>query len=305
MVSRDFTASVKRDTARSIWAMRKGSGSSVLSLGSRNDAAVSRVTPRAARICANGPLMPESDRPRTASSSRARKRQGRPLNELMIPRANPAAPLLSLEGAICGSSSASIVMGMAHLDPTHGARRRTHHDGMSRHALAIEAHALEQRGDRDAGGREDHVAGREIAQHVFPFQIANAELFRAMAFVIVAEDQTRLELAADAAQRRSGEHAFGRPALPEIDIDTGRLGFGRGDDAGDVAIGDELDGGAGGSDALDDLLVPRPVEHQRSDALRLHALGLCKRENVVGGFGVEIDEAFLEARSDGDLVHVD
>src|SRR4030088_1093410 len=156
MVSRDFTASVNRDTARSIAANKKGSGRSILSLGSRNDPAVARVTPRAARIGANGPLMPESDKPRTASSSRIRKRQGRPPNELMIPRANCAASL-SLKGEVCRFMSASIVMGMAHLDPTHGARCRAHHDGMGGHALAVEPHALEHRAAGDSGSGEDHV----------------------------------------------------------------------------------------------------------------------------------------------------
>ena len=64
------------------------------------------------------------------------------------------------------------------------------------------------------------------------------------ALVVVAEHQPRLELAADAAQRRRRQHAFGRAALADIDVDAGRLGIGRGDHARDVAVGDQLHGRA-------------------------------------------------------------
>ena len=77
------------------------------------------------------------------------------------------------------------------------------------------------------------------------------------------------------------------------------------DDARDIAVGDELHRGAGFADAGDDLLVPRTVEHEGADALGLHALGPGERHDVVGGFGVEIDDAFGESRPDGDLVHID
>ena len=49
-------------------------------------------------------------------------------------------------------------------------------------------------------------------------------LLGAAALVVVAEHQPRLQLAADAAQRRRGQHAFGRAALADIDVDAGGSG---------------------------------------------------------------------------------
>ena len=91
---------------------------------------------------------------------------------------------------------------------------------------------------------------------------------------VVSEHQPGLELATHATQRRRGEHAFRRAALPHIDVHARDVGLGRGDDAGHVAVGDELYRSADAADAGDDLLVTRAIENKRADAFRLYALRL-------------------------------
>ena len=76
------------------------------------------------------------------------------------------------------------------------------------------------------------------------------------ALVVVAEQQAALHLAADAAQRCGGEHALGRAAGANVDVDAG-FGVGDGDDAGDVAVGDQLDGAAKRAQLGDDAGVTR------------------------------------------------
>ena len=51
------------------------------------------------------------------------------------------------------------------------------------------------------------------------------------------EHKPGLHLTADAAQRRRRQHAFGRPAYSEINIDASFIGIGSVDDASDVAVG--------------------------------------------------------------------
>src|SRR6185436_12554865 len=194
------------------------SGNSVFSRGSRNASALSRVTPRAARSCANAPLRPESDNARDCASSNVRKRHARPLNECATPSAYCAACSLRPSGFKSSSVASAIAERMAHLDPAHGLRGRAHHDRVRRHAGAYDAHTFEHRAARDTGRRKDDIAGGQILQQIFAAQIANAELLRALPLVVVAEHETRLQLAADTAERGGGEHAFGRPALPDIDV---------------------------------------------------------------------------------------
>ena len=116
--------------------------------------------------------------------------------------------------------------------------------------------------------------------------------------------QAALHLAADAAQRGGRQHALGRAADAEVDVDAGFLGVGGPDDAGDVAVGDELDAGTGLAHGGDQLGMARPVENAGGDLRYAHALGLGQRVEGVGGRRVEIDDAVGIAGTDGDLVHV-
>ena len=90
-------------------------------------------------------------------------------------------------------------------------------------------------------------------QAVFAVEILDAPFGGAGAFVVVAEHQPRLHLAADAAQRRRRQHAFGRAALADINVDAGG-GIGGCDHARHIAVGDQLHRRAGLADLGDQLL---------------------------------------------------
>src|SRR3546814_5807231 len=80
------------------------------------------------------------------------------------------------------------------------------------------------------------LAAGEILEVIDAVDILDAPFLRAQPFVVVAEEEAALELAADAAQRGGGEHALGRAARSHIDVDIG-FGVGRREDDRDVEIG--------------------------------------------------------------------
>ena len=112
----------------------------------------------------------------------------------------------------------------------------------------------------------------------------------------------RLHLPADAAQRGRRQHALGRAADAEIDVDAGFVGIGGVDDAGDIAIADQADRGTGLAHRPNQIGVARAIKDHRRDRLRFDALGLGEVDDVVLGGRVEIDHAFRIAGTDGDLV---
>src|SRR3546814_9095723 len=114
------------------------------------------------------------------------------------------APPLTI-GATPRSSKAVLA-----LDPAHRARTGAHHHAFGRHPAAHPLDAFEQRAIGDAGGREDAIARGEIVELVDLVEIVDPPFARPRAFVVVAEHQPALELPTDAAQRRRGDHAFGR-----------------------------------------------------------------------------------------------
>src|SRR5690348_10863891 len=83
------------------------------------------------------------------------------------------------------------------------------------------ARAIEEFALGDAGGSEDDVAGDEVAEIVATVGILDAEAFGLTLFHFMLEGETRLHLAADAAERRSGEDGFRRLALSDIHVDAG------------------------------------------------------------------------------------
>ena len=115
--------------------------------------------------------------------------------------------------------------------------------------------------------------------------------------------QPALHLAADRAQRRGREHALGRAADAEIDVDAAVGPRGR-DHAGDVAVADQADAGARLADLRDQLLMARPVEDQRDQIADLDILGPGQIGEVLARRGVDVDHLLGQAAADRDLVHV-
>src|SRR6185312_13786521 len=100
-------------------------------------------------------------------------------------------------------------------------------------------------------------------------------------------------------------HAFRRPADAEINVDAGLIRAGGVDDAGDVAVADEADRGAGSADFLDHARVTWAIENAGRHLVDRHALGGSQGTEIVGDAEVEIDEALGIAGADSDLLHVD
>ena len=92
--------------------------------------------------------------------------------------------------------------------------------------------------------------------------------------------ELRLQLAAEAAERRGGQHRLPRAADPDREVVV-RAADRRGDRGGDVAVLDQLDPRAGGADLLDQVVVARPVEDDRRDVVRPAAEGLGDRPDVL------------------------
>ncbi len=80
----------------------------------------------------------------------------------------------------------------------------------------------------------------------------------------------------------------GRTADAEQQVDAGALAGGH-DRAGDVAVDDELDPGAGRADLRGQILVPRPVEQHDGDVLGGAALGLGDLVDVLGDRVADVD----------------
>ena len=85
---------------------------------------------------------------------------------------------------------------------------------------------------------------------------------RGAALVVVAGPEPAVDGAAEALQRAGGDDALGRAADAEQHVGAA-LGPRRRDGAGDVAVGDEPDAGAGLAALLDDVVVAGAVEDHR------------------------------------------
>src|SRR4051794_3336525 len=95
-------------------------------------------------------------------------------------------------------------------DPADGAGRGAHDDAFGRDAVRPALDPLQQRAVGDTGGREDAVALGEVFEMVDAVEVLDAPFRRPLLLVVVAEQEAALELAADAAQSRGGEHALRR-----------------------------------------------------------------------------------------------
>src|SRR5260370_35551931 len=124
------------------------------------------------------------------------------------------------------------------LDVAHGPGDRAHHHGLGLDHVLAELDAREQRTVGDAGGGEQAVASHNVFDAVDHARIGDPHLAGALALLFGVEYQPALHLAADAAQRRRRQHAFGRAAGADIHIDPGIVRVGAMEDARDGALGD-------------------------------------------------------------------
>src|SRR5262245_6616181 len=147
------------------------------------------------------------------------------------------------------------------IDEANGLGLVGHDQRVGAGAAPEEAHSLEQVAGRHAGRREHEVLARgQVLGPVDAALVAVAHPRATGPLVVVAVPEAGLDLAAEAAHRRGGDHALRRAADAHH-----RMHAGAGDRAADrgrqVAVADELDPGAGTADLGDQALVPGPVEN--------------------------------------------
>src|SRR5262249_12918652 len=187
------------------------------------------------------------------------------------------------------------------LDDAHRAGLRAHDHRMGSGAGAEPAHAPQHGAVGDAGGGEHHLALGHVEDTVFAIEVGDAPLLRTGALVVVAEEQAALHLAPNAAKGGGGQHALRRTTAANINI-AAAVRLRCGDDATDVAVGNDHDPGAGGAHARDQLGMARTVEDADDDVGDLSFLGLGEFAQVLLGLFIEIDDAFRKSDTNGDLV---
>src|SRR5260221_12810195 len=129
-------------------------------------------------------------------------------------------------------------------DPAHRAGDRAHHHRLSFDHVLAEPHACEQRPVGDAGRGEQTIALHQVADLILLARVLDAHFPGPLALFFGVEHEPTLHLAADAAQRRGGQHSFGRSANAYINVDAGVGGIGGGGYTPDRAPAGETDPGA-------------------------------------------------------------
>ena len=180
---------------------------------------------------------------------------------------------------------------------------RAHHDRLGLRAVAEEPDAVEEVALGDAGGGEHDVALRELLGAVDRVLGLDAHALGARALLVVAEPEPALELAADALERGRGDHALGRAAGAEQDVDAG-VGVGRHDRAGDVAVADQADARAGLADLGDQVgCGDRGRGSRRCSPATFLPLALAIRSRFQVARLAQVDHA-ARLGADRDLLHV-
>src|SRR5688500_1202990 len=198
------------------------------------------------------------------------------------------------------------VLGSVHLntvDKTDPGRMRLHDERRRPRAVAEEADAAHQRAVGDTGRREhDPLGGREVLRLVNPLEVGDPHRPAPLFVLRLAHYEPREDFTVEAAHRRRGEHAFGGAAGPHYRVDTGADDRRR-NAGGQVAVANQPDTRARGSDLFNQLLVARPVEdadHQVADAASER---LRNRTQVEADGCVQIDD-LAGARAHDQLLHV-
>jgi hypothetical protein len=143
-------------------------------------------------------------------------------------------------------------------------RTRTHDQRLGIATEAVEPHTLQEIAIGDTRGRKEAVvAPYEVVGGEYAAQVV-AGINGRSPFMFVAGPQTAQLFTAHTFQRGRSDHALGRTADAEQDVGAGLRPCG-GDCAGDVAIGDQTNSGAGGPHLRNDLLVTGAVENHRGE----------------------------------------
>src|SRR4029077_255547 len=111
---------------------------------------------------------------------------------------------------------------------------------------------------------------------IFALEILDAGGFGPLARFLVGSHIASLHLPANAAKRGCCEDALRCAADTHIDVDAGILWLGGVDDARNVTVADQANGGAGFAYRFDQPAMARPVEDAGGDLADFHAFGFGK-----------------------------
>ena len=159
-------------------------------------------------------------------------------------------------------------------------------------------HAAQQLAVGDAGGDEEDVTAHEVVDVQHAVEVVPG-VEGLLPLVVVLRPELALQRTAHALERAGGDDPLRRATDAQEQVDAGALPGG-GDRAGDVAVGDELDAGAGLADLVDELLVPGAVEDADGDVAEGALLGLGDALDVLGDRGGEAG-ARIKFITDGDV----
>src|SRR5579863_1014409 len=312
-----------RPAASGIAVSTFGSGIERLTAGSRNASTPSTSILRPAMMRASNSgkswrcAMASA---RAAPRSSSRSRHARPVADCSTPRKSPLATVNSRDSMPVGRSSryryawadcvdadllaATNAIGgettpaerrlellqpaVLGPDPADGAGDRAHHHRLCLDDAVAELDAVQHRAVGDAGRCEQAIAAHHVFDLEFLARVLDAHLAGALTALIGVEHKAALHLAADAAQRRCRQHALGRAADAEVNVDAGLFRFGGVDDAGNVTVRDQADRRAGLADRRNQVGMARSIKHHRGNVLRFDPLGFRQIEDVLARWCIEI-----------------
>src|SRR5207302_551565 len=124
---------------------------------------------------------------------------------------------------------------------------RAHDERVRARGVGEVADAAQQLAARDAGRGDDHLLRREVVDREDALDVVDPMLVRVVDLVSPRRPELRLKLAAEAAERRRGEHRLARASDPDRQVVVRPADRG-GDRSEHVAVLDQLDARAGGAD---------------------------------------------------------
>ena len=104
------------------------------------------------------------------------------------------------------------------VDEAHPVAARAHHERVSARRVGEEPDTAKQVAVRDAGRGDDHLAGCEILGAEDAAVVLDPRVAQLVDLAARGGPELRLQLAAEAAQRRRGEDRLPRPADPDREV---------------------------------------------------------------------------------------
>ena len=148
-------------------------------------------------------------------------------------------------------------------DVTDGATSGAHEDGVGGGLVADKFYSRKERALDDTGSAKNSTFARDDmgrSENRLNFFFGNPLDFAGFGLGI-GEPHTKLNFTSQGTECGCGENAFGGASDADIEIDA-RIGEGRGDSGGDIAIGDSAQGGASAANGINEGLIACAIENK-------------------------------------------